>query len=173
MQLLPRAHLIVGLLALLSWSSALALCQPPDASLDWRFVGEVVQNTRVLRSEHRTVSGWRTVTAVSNPGSAQTTATLSAGYEDNVSVSASIARWGLGGSHRSTWTHTFDVTVPASSRVRLLHQRREHFQDLTWDVMCAWRHTRTGEARLTTYGRGYRGSMWRLYDAYDVRTERL
>ncbi|TVR93035.1 MAG: hypothetical protein EA416_05975 [Trueperaceae bacterium] len=149
------------------------MCQPPDSSLDWRFVGEVVQNTRVIRSEDRTASGWRTVTSVSNPGSAPTNATLSASYDTNVTASAAIVRWGIGSSHRDTWTHAFEVSVPARSRVRLMHQRREHYQELRWDVMCAWRHAKTGQARLTTYGRGYRGGMWRLYDAYDVRTERL
>jgi hypothetical protein len=173
MQSLPSSRLIVALIVLASVSSALAVCQPPDASLDWRFAGEIVQNVRVLRSEDRAVSGWRTVTAVSNFGSSSSTATLKAGYDTNTTVSATIARWGLGRSERTTVTHTFDVTVPARSRVRLLHQRRDETRTLSWDVMCAWQHARTGEARLTLYGRGYRGTTWRLYDVYDVRTERL
>ena len=173
MQFLPSSRLIVALVVLASASSALAVCQPPGASLDWRFVGEVVQNVRVLKSEDRAVSGWRTVTAVSNHGTSPTTATLSAGYDTNTSVSSTIARWGLGRSERTIVTHTFDVSVPARSRVRLMHQRRDDTRTLSWDVMCAWQHTRTGEARLTLYGRDYRGTVWRLYDVYDVRTERL
>lgn len=173
MQLLPSSRLIVVLAVLTSLSSAWALCQPPDASLDWRFVGEVVQNVRVLSNEDRAVSGWRTAQAVSNFASSPATATLTAGYDTNTTVSTSIIRWGLGSSQRTTWTHSFDVSVPARSRVRLLHQRREELRNLSWDVMCAWRHARTGEARMTVYGRGYRGTTWKLYDAYDVRTERL
>jgi len=173
MQLLPSSRVLVVLLVVASLSSAVAVCQPPDASLDWRFVGEVVQNVRTVSDRTFNLSGWRTIRTVSNSGSTSMNASLSSTYDTNVTVSAAIARWGLGQSYRNTFTDTFEVTVPARSRVRLEHQRREHMRDLSWDVMCAWRHNRTGEARLTTYGRGYRGTTWRLYDAYQLQTERL
>lgn len=173
MQLLPTARVLVALLAVASISSAVAMCQPPDASLDWRFVGEVVQNVRTTSDRTFNVSGWRTVRSVANTSSTSMPATLATTYDTNVTVSASIARWGLGQNYRNTFTDTFDVTVPARSRVRLEHQRREQVQDLSWDVMCAWRHARTGASRLTTYGRGYRGTSWQLYDAYNLVTERI
>lgn len=173
MQLLPSSRLIVTMVAVASLSSALAVCQPPDASLDWRFAGEIVQNVRVLRSDDRAVSGWRSVTVVSNHGTRPATASLSAVYDTNTTVSGTILRWGLGHSTRVTMTHRFDVEVPARSRVRLLHQRRDETRSLSWDVVCAWQHARTGQTRLTTYGRGYRGTEWQLYDVYDVRAESL
>jgi hypothetical protein len=173
MQSLPRARTLLGLLVLLSWSSVLALCQPPDGSLDWRHVGDVVQNQRVASSRTYNVTGWQTAGSVTNHGSSAINDSMTATYETNTLVSASILTWRLGSSNRSTWTHTFGVSVPARSRVVLRHQRREEVRDLVWDVMCAWRHRVTGEARLTTYGRNYTGTTWRIYDAYDIRTEAL
>ena len=173
MQLLPSSRAVVVLLVITLWSSGLAQCQPPDGSLDWRFVGEVVQNQRIASSRTFNVTGRSTVASVANTGSTARAASMSASYDTNNSVSASILKWGLGSSWRSTWTHTFDVSVPARSRVRLLHQRREELREMVWDVMCAWRHNVTGQARLTTYGLNYRGTTWRLYDAYELRTEPL
>lgn len=171
MQLLPSSRVVIALLFVALVSTGFAWCPAPDDSVDWRFVGEVIQNRRVASSRTFNVSGWRTVASSANLGSTSRSATLTASYDQNTSVSASIARWGLGKSNRITWTHAFDVTVPASSRVRLLHQRREEIRDMVWDVMCAWRHRVTGQARLTTYGRNYRGTIWRLYDAYQLKTE--
>ncbi len=171
MQLLPSSRIAIALLFVGLWSAAFAWCPTPDASGDWRFAGEVVQNRRVASSRTYAVSGWRTVASSANLGSTSRAATLTASYDQNTTVSASILRWGLGNSSRTTWTHAFDVTVPAASRVRLLHQRREELRDMVWDVMCAWRHRVTGQARLTTYGLNYRGTIWRLYDAYQLKTE--
>ena len=171
MQLLPSSRVVIALLFVGLVSTAFAWCPAPDDSVDWRFVGEVVQNKRVASSRTFNVSGWRTVASSANLGSTSQSATLTASYDQNTSVSASIFRWGLGNSNRITWTHAFGVTVPAGSRVRLLHQRREEIRDMVWDVMCAWRHSVTGQARLTTYGLNYRGTIWRLYDAYQLKTE--
>ncbi len=171
MQLLPSVRIAVALVSVTVLSTALAWCPTPDASGDWRFVGEVVQNERVASSRTFNVTGWRTVASTANTSGSSRSATLTTSYDENVSVSASIARWGLGSSTRMTWTHAFDVTVPAHSRVRLLHRRREEVREMVWDVMCAWRHRTTGQARLTTYGLNYRGTIWRLYDAYELRTE--
>jgi hypothetical protein len=170
----PRSwRIAIALLVLSSWAVALAQCQPPDASGDWLFAGEIVQNQRTVSSRTYDVSSTRTVASVANLGSTPQSATLTAGYDTNVSVSASILRWGLGSSSRTTWTHAFEVTVPAQSRVRLLHRRREEVREMRWDVMCAWRHRLTGRSALTTYGRNYSGTIWQLYDAYELRTEAL
>jgi hypothetical protein len=169
----PSMRLVTTLLVLASLSTGMAWCPAPDDSGLWRFVDEVVQNQRVASSRTYDVSGWRTVASAANLGATAQSATLTAGYDTNTSVSASILRWGLGSSNRVTWTHTFGVTVPANSRVRLLHQRREEIRDMVWDVMCAWRHASTGQARLTTYGLNYRGTIWRLFDAYQLLTEPL
>ena len=171
MQLLPSVRIAIALVSATVLSTALAWCPAPDASTEWRFVGEVIQNRRVTSSRTFNVTGWRTVASSANTGASPRNATLTAKYDENVSVSASIARWGLGASTKTTWTHDFDVTVPARSRVRLLHRRREEVREMVWDVMCAWRHRTTGQARLTTYGRNYRGTTWRLYDTYELRTE--
>ncbi len=173
MQLLLRSRLLIALLLLGSWSAGFAVCAAPDDSGDWRLVGEVIQNQRIASSRTFNVSGWRTVAAAANRDSTPMSATLTARYDENTTVSASILRWGLDRSNRITWTHAFEVTVPANARVRLVHQRREEVREMVWDVMCAWRHTRTGQPRLTTYGRNYRGTIWRLYDAYELLTERL
>ena len=170
---LQRWRVAIALLVLSSFAAGLAQCHAPDASSDWLFTGEVIQNRRTISSRTFDVTSQRTVASAANLGTTSSSATFTASYDTNVSVSASILRWGLGSSSRTTWTHIFDVTVPASSRVRLLHQRREEVRDMRWDVMCAWRHKVTGQAALTTYGLNYSGTIWRLYDAFELRTEAL
>jgi hypothetical protein len=166
-------RLAAALTLLAAAASALAQCQPPDASLSWRMVGEIVQNTRTMRLTTTSTSGWSTVDSVANLGTVDRRETLSGTFSENRVVSYAILRWGLGSNSTSSRTHQVTVTVPAGHRVRLLRQRREEIRDLRWDVVCAWQHTVTGAKALTPYGFGYTGTMWRLYDAFEVKAERL
>ena len=171
--LLPMGRTFVALIVLLSTTAALAVCQPPDASLDWRMVGEIVQNKRTASVRTYATTGWSTIDSVANLGTVDRRETLSGSFSENRIVSFSIQRWGLGTNATSTRTHQVTVSVPPGHRVRLMRQQREEIRDLTWDVVCAWLHRVTGASAITPYGFGYRGTMWRLYDAFEVRTERL
>jgi hypothetical protein len=166
-----RASLLLALL--LVGSVAFAVCQPPSSSLDWVYVGEINQNIRTDRLSTSAVSGWSTVDSVGNLGSSTITATLTTTFSESWLVTWAIQRFGLGTNSSSTRSHAVTVSIPAGYRARLLHQRREELRDLRWDVVCAWRHRVTGESGLTVYGFGYTGTMWRLYDGFEVRQERL
>jgi hypothetical protein len=161
---------IVAVMLVSTAAAAMAVCQPPDSSIDWRFVGEITQNVRTTRLAYYDRSGWSTVASVVNHTSSDRRETLSASRSENQLVSYAIERWGLGTSSSSTWTHRVDVTVRPGQRVRLLRKRREEIRDITWDVVCAWQHRVTGDAAITWYGR-YSGTFWRLFDAFEVRSE--
>jgi hypothetical protein len=180
MRLLPRRlslpspwRVSAALALLLSTTAALAICQPPDGSLDWRMVGEFVQNVQTRSIRNYATTGWSTVDSVGNLGSVERRETLSGTFSENRIVSLSVQRWKLGTNSTTSRTHSVTVTVPPGHRARLMRQRREEIRDLRWDVMCAWRHAVTGAAAITPYGFGYTGTTWRLYDAFEVRTERL
>lgn len=171
--LAPSLRFALVLALLLFTTGALALCRPPDDSLGWRMVGEIVQNSRTVRRTNHAITAWRTVDSVGNLGTVDRRETLSASFSQNQIVSFAIQRWGLGRNHSSTRTHTVTATVRPGTRVRLMRQRREEIRDLTWDVVCAWQHRTTGASAITPYGRGYKGTFWRVYDAFQVRTEPL
>jgi hypothetical protein len=166
-----RASLLLALLV--AGSAALAVCQPPTSSLDWVYVGEIVQNVRTDRHSTSAVSGWSTVDSVGNFGASTVSATLGATYSESWLVTFGIHRFGLGSNTNSTRSHSVVVSVPSGYRARLMHQRREELRDLRWDVVCAWRNRVNGQSAITAYGFGYTGTKWRLYDAFDVRQERL
>ncbi|CAN5706218.1 hypothetical protein BH23DEI1_BH23DEI1_15540 [soil metagenome] len=171
-RLMPRLRAVLVLVLVSSTTSALAFCQPPDDSIDWRMVGEIVQNERTSRVATNRLTPWSTVDSVANLGTVARRETLSASFTENQIVSLSILRWGIGQNHSSTRTHTVSVTVAPRTRVRLMRQRQEEIRDLTWDVVCAWQHRRTGRAAITAYGR-YSGTQWQVYDGFDVRTDPL
>jgi hypothetical protein len=170
---LPMGRSLVALVVLLSATAALAVCQPPDASLDWTMVGEIVQNKRTRSARTYAITPWSTVDSVANLGAFSTRETLSASFSENRIVSFTIERWGLGTNSASSRTHRVTLNVAPGSRARLLRQQREEILDLSWDVVCAWLHRVTGASAITPYGFGYRGTTWRVYDAFDVRSEPL
>lgn len=173
-RLLPSLRIALLLAVVASASTAWAQCFPPqNDAYSWIYVGEIAQNIRVRSVRDSAVGSWSTVDSMTNRLAVTLRHTLSASQTENVIVSFRLLFFGIAYSGSSTTQHSAEVSIPPGHRARLMRQRREEMTEYLYDIVCAWRHRTTGQAAITSYGRNYADTVLRLYDAFEVRTERI